>query len=94
MPFHYLTGARIRHSTDINVEVMRDELCHGQSLTVALIGDDAVARFADLAKQLRWSPATLTPYRTFEGAALFAAGRFDAASGPASDVPCTAANSG
>ena len=89
MPFHFLTDGRIRHSTDLNVNTMHDELCRGQNITVALITGDVAARFSELASQLSWTPPKERRYLDHEGHEVFTVGVFDAsARGPAESAAC------
>lgn len=76
--FHFLTNGRIRYSTDVNITEMREELCGGQSVTVALISGDVQARFRGLTTQLAWTAPVEHPYLDHEGHEVFRVGKFDA----------------
>lgn len=89
LSFHYLTDGKIAHSTDIDVDSMRTELCGAQDVAVVLIKDDVVARFAALTKRLGWTAPIEQTYRDHEGHAVFDVGTYRASDrGPAQEPIC------
>jgi hypothetical protein len=94
LPFHYLTGGKIRHWTDLDFDAMHGSLCRGQSIAVALVTGDIATRFEDITAKLAWRPPVLLPYRDHEGNEVFAVGRFDASThGSERDTFCARAAS-
>ena len=76
MPFQFLTDGQVEHMTDIDTARMRDQLCNGREVAVALINDEIDARFAKLASDLGWPEPTKQPYRDREGKIAFVVGTF------------------
>ncbi len=79
MPFQFLTDGQVEHMTDIDTARMRDQLCKGREVAVALINDDIDARFTKLASELGWPEPGKQPYRDREGTIVFVVGTFAAA---------------
>jgi hypothetical protein len=92
MPFHYLTGGKVRHWTGLDFDAMHSSLCRGQSIAIALVTGDIAVRFEDATAKLAWRSPVLLPYRDHEGNEVFTVGRFDAsARGSEQDESCARA---
>jgi hypothetical protein len=77
MPFHFLTGAKIPHGSALDMQELRNRLCQGKHITVALITGDIPARIGELTQNLKAAEPTQHIYRDHEGTPVFTAATFD-----------------
>ncbi len=89
LPFHYLTNGTIRHSADIDIRAMRNDLCGAEDVAVVLINSDVASRLDALTRRLQWTPPIERSYLDHEGRRVFLVGTFNASTrGQAQNVMC------
>jgi hypothetical protein len=83
LPAVFLTGGHVEIAATEDPAKVRQRLCAGRDVAIALIEGDRPARFEEWRRRLDWGAPALTEYRQRDGGIAFVLGTFRGSEAPA-----------